>query len=535
MANKYVQITATGNYSQYNDYVFEYTNSSTQGYFKYINDYPDNWETYYIYLSSSNKIATTGTSLAETGTLAETTAITIKAYPKPPMDWDYCHFGSTVHTNTAAITAAKTQAFTITTAGNYEVIIEETGQQGGQIQFYYLNGSQKQYVSQLYTINGYIGIPIYFYSGTYYYEISGSSINIDNGNLKIRQLPSNLVMSNGVAFWMSPYLASNANIYTKGLSFGSAATEDIHYYTYGTFEKCKTTKYTTIDLNDVIIKPTTTLSNKLQTINDYYCTTSQVYVYIPAIAGPGLHYTLTESKSGLSAQADLNSGTTRPSIYYYDIGLLPCYLMLPAPNSANPITLTLSNISGTAHPGVSSPTTLSEKSSLVLHNSSSVNYTLSAGAGKFLYMGGTMTLHSKTTYFAIEMALKNASGRILQIQPVGGTLQININGVIVSYNFSTSSWTSYTSPSSSQRKVWYNNSVGKSVTYVNDYTVSSGYITITNAKYTVYGSSGTYTTTSYNGTYWIYSSTTAGGVTFTVEEYSNISKGHAGFQILSGF
>ena len=62
---------------------------------------------------------------------------------------------------------------------------------------------------------------------------------------------------------MSPYLASNANIYTKGLSFGSAATEDIHYYTYGTFEKCKTTKYTTIDLNDVIIKPTTTLSNKL--------------------------------------------------------------------------------------------------------------------------------------------------------------------------------------------------------------------------------------------------------------------------------
>ena len=89
--------------------------------------------------------------------------------------------------------------------------------------------------------------------------------------------------------------------------------------------------------------------------------------------------------------------------------------MLPAPNSANPITLTLSNISGTAHPGVSSPTTLSEKSSLVLHNSSSVNYTLSAGAGKFLYMGGTMTLHSKTTYFAIEMALKNASGRILRI------------------------------------------------------------------------------------------------------------------------
>lgn len=141
MANKYIQITATGSYSEYNDYVFEYTNSSTQGYFKYINDCPEDGETYYIYLSSSNKIATTGTSLAETGTLAETTAITIKAYPKPPMDWDYCQFGSTVHTNTAAITTAKTQAFTITTAGNYEVTVEETGQQVGQIQFYYLNGS----------------------------------------------------------------------------------------------------------------------------------------------------------------------------------------------------------------------------------------------------------------------------------------------------------------------------------------------------------------------------------------------------------
>ena len=73
------------------------------------------------------------------------------------------------------------------------------------------------------------------------------------------------------------------------------------------------------------------------------------------------------------------------------------------------------------------------------------------------------------------------------------------------------------------------------MSYVDGYTVSAGYITITNAKYTVYGSSGTYTTTSYNGTYSIYSSTTAGGVTFTVKEYSNISKGHAGFQILSGF
>lgn len=89
--------------------------------------------------------------------------------------------------------------------------------------------------------------------------------------------------------------------------------------------------------------------------------------------------------------------------------------MLPAPNSANPITLTLSNISGTAHPGVSNPTSLSGKSSLVLHGVNTANYTNSAGAGKFLYMGGTMSLHSKTTYFAIEMALKNASGRILRI------------------------------------------------------------------------------------------------------------------------
>lgn len=73
------------------------------------------------------------------------------------------------------------------------------------------------------------------------------------------------------------------------------------------------------------------------------------------------------------------------------------------------------------------------------------------------------------------------------------------------------------------------------MSYVDGYLVSAGYIKITNAKYTVYGASGTYTTTSYNGTYSINSSTTAGGVTFTVKEYSNISRGHAGFQILSGF
>lgn len=70
-------------------------------------------------------------------------------------------------------------------------------------------------------------------------------------------------MSNGVAFWMSPYLALYTLRNTNGLSFGSAATGNIQYYTNDTFEKCKTTKYTNEDLTDIIIKPTTTLSNKL--------------------------------------------------------------------------------------------------------------------------------------------------------------------------------------------------------------------------------------------------------------------------------
>lgn len=174
-------------------------------------------------------------------------------------------------------------------------------------------------------------------------------------------------------------------------------------------------------------------------------------------------------------------------------------------------------------------------SGITLHTASGPNSEVYEPHNGFLFSSPLPSLSQKTIYFAIEMAVKNASGRILQIQPIEGDLWLNINGMILTYEFSVSHWISYTSPSDFQRKVWYNNFEGKYVSYVDGCTVSAGYITITNAKYTVYGASGTYTTTLYNGTYSIYSSTTAGGVTFTVKEYNGISRGNAGFQILSGF
>ena len=537
MANKYVQITATGTYADKNNRVYEATGDTVSGWTEYMY-YTDDYAKEYIYVSKDNVRAASTVFGKATTTPSVNFNAAIKRYPEPNLDIFLYDTGYTsqIYTNTSVITSSTYITLNISQQGTYAIVVNNSAATGVVS---LVNSSKNSICINAIIKNGKQGFAVTMYPGTYYLSISvngSTAVNLPANSLKVVKLNNNLCITNGMWTWLNPIDAiddqASSEHYTAGLSFGSPAAN---------YMNNENNSYETLPTGTIspainpIVPSVSTVTNKLHTVGEYfYCPT----FYKAYIFNKGLLYDTIATQRGVSltdSVSKLNNTRINPPVayYYYDIPVWEITLSVPAQAT---MTVPIVKVPGYLLTSGSYDTTnISQRSSITLHTTSGSNSVVNKPNNGFLFSSPLPSLSAKTTYFAIEMALKNASGRILRIQPVGGNLWLNINGVTVSYNFSTNSWISYTSPSNSQRTVWYNNSVGKGVIYVNGYTVSSGYITITNAKYTVYGSSGTYTTTSYNGTYSIYSSTTAGGVAFTVKEYSNISKGHAGFQILSGF
>ncbi len=546
MANKYVQLTVTGTYASKNNWVYEATGNTVSGWTEYMY-YDDDYNKEYIYINGSSVRAASTSFTKATTTPSVNFSASIKRYPEPNLDifQNSTGYVSQIYTNSSAITSPTYITLSISQQGTYAIAVNNSAATGV---ISLLNSTQSNICTSATITNGKQGFAVTMYAGTYYIQVSvngSTAVNLPASSLKVVKLNDNLCINNGMWLWLNPLYAidvdTSSEHYVAGLSFGSPASD---YMSTGNSYEILPTGTSLDPAMNPLVPSTTIVTNKLHNLKEYfYCpTTYQVYIF---------HYNLRPDTIGAVTSAQsltitdsiskLSTTLSAPGYhyYYYDIGVTLLSLRVPAQAS-----VTVPTASSTGYIIQASTTTswynplgIAQRSSVTLHSVEGSNSTVSKPLNGFMFTSPLPSLSSKATYFSIEMALKNASGRILRFKPVAGTVYMNVNGITFSFSLSTSNWTSYTSTSNSQRLIWRTSTGYKTVPYVLDYLLQSGsYIKITSAQYTVYGASATSTTSSYNGTYYIGRGTvTAGGSTFTITEYEDVSNQRVGFKILSGF
>ena len=552
MPSKYIQINA----SSVSNYVFEYVRTFNSNYYEYVNN--NNGTKRYIYQRISDSVIlavnsnfTQATSSTTSFAVMLGTKSIIIREPVIHMDPEQCpsDYGASVW-NPGVISlsgTAYTGTFTVSTSGNY--LIHISGSCGAIRLTYSTSGTSYTTLTEnIYGDNsGIIYYPIYLMAGKYQIIIAENDdgkINIASGQAWIKLMPQNLVVDNH----MLPYLS-------RSLFYDSDSDDSIFYQTsinWATPAKIHGTSWTQVpyqnctagSLNgkfgDVRQNTSVTLaSNQLSSIKNYYCCAHRIRVWMPFILGQVRSVTVKDPVSGLSntITAPGVSGDSANYHYYYDIpGILEEFWW---PNVPSTLETTINvTSSGTTRPDYTNNTTAYKQTSLLLCKPGSNQYVISSGSTYMIGQLNKSVAMCTSVYFAIEMAVKLSNGRTVRIRPNAGQIYFYANGTFFYSNaINSSNWTIYTSADNNTRQVYrWTGISSKSLMYVNGFHISSGgYINITQTYTTIYGSSGSSTSTTYAGKYTIGTTTTASGYTFTTTVLSDPRNKRVGFKILSGF
>ena len=542
MPSKYIQLTATGPVAEKNGYVFEYLGNQKYGYYEYVYYNYNDGENWYIYLNSAQtslSVFNTEFSQATSAPTAHTNYLKINRIALPNLDianiWTNSA-GPNLISQTSAITAATTILVSNIPAGNY--LFRWQASSGNAIfDFYSLvldenNILYNYYLApKVYATNGQAYLPFYIFENTSL-EIkisayNASSVNIPANSLFLQKLPDTLVISNGMERWLSPILGSDQYdenwINDNKQAYGSPSNG---YFIETNYDKCTSdNSLNVVNLEMLPDKSADRTDHKLQTIGDYYCCGRTCRIIIPYESGG---YTATHTDTGLIKGVGIMNVTH----YYYDWPITVIDFPAPLNTSLTPFIIKYS-----LHGIKNKPT---YKDNITYHTPTGNNITYSSkpsqGYNIAIFSGLSLSTSTKTTYFAIEMAVKLSNGRVIRVQPYAGTVYMIINGTTFNITLSSNNWFSNTSTTDSKRLVYKTSAGSKSVTYCSDYYMApGGYINMTTTNTTVYGSSGQSTGGTYAGKYILGQSTTSSSTTFTTTLFSDISNGRVGFKILSGF
>lgn len=229
MANKYIQITATGTYADKNNRVHEATGDTVSGWTEYMY-YNDDFDREYIYVSKDNVRAASTIFNKATTTPSVNFNATIKRYPEPNLDIFLYDTGYTsqIYTNTSVITSSTYITLNISQQGTYAIVVNNSTATGVVS---LVNSSKNSICSYAIIKNGKQGFAVTMYPGTYYLGISvnrSTAVNLPANSLKVVKLNNNLCITNGMWQWLNPTNAAADEVsdehYTVGLSFGSPAT-----------------------------------------------------------------------------------------------------------------------------------------------------------------------------------------------------------------------------------------------------------------------------------------------------------------------